>query len=388
MANSESLAAPRDPSDVTTAVQTRRWTWQWVLLALLMLVVLEIVARVEDRIAHGIPFMSRVASPNDMVWIHPEGARGRPNAHYQQWRLNNLGFRGPDMAQTPAPGTVRIITVGASETFGLYESPDQEYARQLEDSLRARATAVCVTPAPTIEVANAALPGMATPSMAVALNQVIRQAAPDVIVLYPSPGFYLNVRPPVATYGAVGSDSTLPFTNALRLRVVTRAARQARGLVSGPIRVQLRRVALARRTKELERHRFATVPAYRVTQFENDLRRAVGVAKSTGAHILLMGHANATMAAGFADRALVDAWVYQFPRATGEVLRQFHARAYELEREVARDSGIVFVDLPAALSGHEKTAFADFVHFTDAGAAMVAAAISDAVIPVLGCRSR
>ena len=109
-------------SDLTTAVQTRRWTWQWVLLALLMLAVVEIVARVEDRIAHDIPFMSRVASPNDLVWLHPQGARGRPNARYQQWRLNNLGFRGPDIAPSPASGTVRIITLGASETFGLTDA--------------------------------------------------------------------------------------------------------------------------------------------------------------------------------------------------------------------------------------------------------------------------
>ena len=382
------MTAPTDPSNVTPAVRSGRWTWQWVLLALLMLVVLEIVARVEDRIAHGIAFTSRVASPNDMVWLHPNGARGRPNARYQQWRLNNLGFRGPDIAPTPAPGTARIITVGASETFGLYESPEKEYARQLEDSLRARAATACGTHPPVIEVANAALPGMATPSMAVALDQVIRAAAPNVIVLYPSPGFYLNPRGPLPTFGPAGADSSLPFANALRFRVATRAARQARAIVSGPLRAQVRRIVLKRSIKRWENSRFTSVPPDRATQFDEDLRRAIGVARSTGAQVVLMGHANATMEAGFSDQTLLEAWVYQFPRATGEVLRTFHARAFELEREIARDSGVVFVDLPAALSGREKSAFADFVHFTDAGAAMVAATLADTVLPLLGCRSR
>jgi hypothetical protein len=283
---------------------------------------------------------------------------------------------------------VRIITLGASETFGLYESKGHEYARQLEDTLRARASTACVAHVPGIEVVNGALPGMATPSMSVALDQVVRQAAPNVIVLYPSPGFYLNVRPPTATFGTVNSDSALPSANALRLRVATRASRQVRALVSGRIRAVLRRVFLARRTGELEGHRYESVPLDRVTQFEADLRHAIGVARSTGAQVVLMGHANATMAAGFADRTLLEAWVYQFPRATGEVLSQFHSRAYELERQIARDSGVVFVDLPAALSGREKTAFADFVHFTDTGAAIVAATITDAVLPMLGCPSR
>lgn len=382
------MSAPKAPSVETAAVQTRRWTWQWALLALLMLLVLEIVARAEDRIAHGIPFMSRVAAPNDLVWVHPEGARGRPYARYQQWRLNNLGFRGPDITPKPAPGTVRIVTVGASETFGLYESPDHEYARQLEDTLRVRALTACAARVPAFEVVNAALPGMATPSMSVALDKVIRQAAPHVIVLYPSPGFYLNARPPIPTYGMAGADSALPFTNALRLRVAARVSRQARALVAGPIRAQLRRMVLARRIKRWNDTRFVTIPPARLTQFDADLRRAIGVAKSTGARVVLMGHANATMAEGFADQTLIEAWVYQFPRATGEVLSQFHERAYELEREVARDSGVVFVDLPAALAGREKPSFADFVHFTDSGAAIVATAISDAVLPVLGCPVR
>lgn len=365
-----------------------RWTWQWLPLALLMVLVLEVVARVEDRIVYGIPFMSRVRSPNDLVWLHPDGARGRPNARYQQWRLNNLGFRGPDITPTPAPGTVRIVTVGASETFGLYESAEREYARQLEDSLRTRVTTACVAPAPNVEVLNAALPGMATPSMALVLDKVIRPAAPNVILLYPSPGFYLNPRRPAPTSGVVGADSTLPFTNALRLRVAARAERQVRAIVSGRLRAYLRRIVLARRVRQWEHNRFRTVPPNRLSQFDSDLRTAVGVAKSTGATVVLMGHANATMADGFSDQTLVEAWVYQFPRSTGEVLREFHSRALELERELARDSGIVFVDLPAALSGREETAFADFVHFTDTGAAIVAGTIADAIFPVLGCGSR
>lgn len=381
------MTAPGNTPTVTTTGRTR-WTWQWVPLVMLMLVVLEVVARIEDRIVYGIPFMSRVVSPNDLVWLHPQGARGRPNARYQQWRLNNLGFRGQDMSPAPQAGTVRVITVGASETFGLYESPEQEYTRQLEDSLRARTSTACGPDAPRIEVANAALPGMATPSMAVALDQVIRQAAPNVLVLYPSPGFYLNVRRPTATFGAPGADSTLPFANALRLRVASRAVRQARSLVSGALRAHLRRIVLARRVRQAHRTRFTAVPTDRLRQFDSDLRNAVGVAKSTGASVVLMGHANATMAPAFSDETLVEAWVYQFPRSTGEVLREFHERAFAVEREIALDSGMVFIDLPAALSGREKNAFADFVHFTDEGAAIVAGAIAEAVLPVLDCQSR
>jgi hypothetical protein len=46
------------------------------------------------------------------------GQHGRPNAQYLKWKLNSLGFRGPELD----PGATRILCVGSSETFGQYES--------------------------------------------------------------------------------------------------------------------------------------------------------------------------------------------------------------------------------------------------------------------------
>ena len=53
----------------------------------------------------------------------PEGRRGEPYGHFGQWRLNAYGFRSPEISILPAPAMVRIAALGASETFGLYESP-------------------------------------------------------------------------------------------------------------------------------------------------------------------------------------------------------------------------------------------------------------------------
>jgi len=374
---------PDTPADGDTRP---RWTWQWLLLLALMLAVLETVSRVEDRIANGIPFGSRVISPNDLVWLHPGGARGRPGARYQQWALNSLGFRGPELSTVPAPGTARVVVVGASETFGLYESRGREYPRQLEDSLRARAASGCAAHATGVEVANAALPGMATPSMVRLLDQVVRKVRPDVVVLYPSPGFYLNAYPPRASVGPSGADSTLPARNTLTPRVVNRATRQIKALVPEPVKALARRIVVGRRNRDAGAPRFTGVPADRIAQFESDLREAVGVARSIRVPVLLMVHANATMEPGFSNAGLLESWVYQFPRATAETLVRFHQRAGDLERRIARDSGIVIVDLPSALHGHWRSAFADFVHFTDHGSAVVASALADAVWPLVNCR--
>jgi hypothetical protein len=350
-----------------------------------MIVVLEFVTRLEEWISHGVPVLSRVVSSGDLVLMHPDGARGRPGARYQKWGLNQLGFRGPEISPVPDTGTTRVVVVGASETFGLYESPGREYSRQLEDSLRASGAAACGTNAKPIEVVNAALPGLATPSMEVLVDDVVRTTQPDVIILYPSPGFYLNPRAPGPTRGAAGADTSLPFRNALRFRVFGRAERQLKALIPDPVKALLRQMVLNRRPVNQNTPRFNEIPPDRMTQFEGDLRRVVGVARSTGANVVLMGHANATLEPAFSDSVLIGAWVYQFPRATGKTLVDFHARAYEVEREIARDSGLVFVDLPAAFKDQWKGSFADFVHFTDAGAGIVAATLAETFRASLTC---
>ena len=350
-----------------------RWTWQWLLLAVPALLVMELVTRVEDRIAAGIPVMSRVASPADLIWLDTTGARGRPNARYRNWSLNALGFRGPGQAPTPAPGVRRVVVIGASETFGLYEAPGREFPRQLEDSLRARGC-------PRIEVVNAALPGMALPSTRQLLDRVVRGLSPAHVVLYPSPGFYLNRNAPAASVGAPGVDSGLPWERVLTLRSKERAVLQVKGLLPAPAMTGLRRVFLMRRNPAFI---VRSLPEGRLVQYESDLRAAVGTAKSLGVPVTLAGHVNATMAPGFDDPAMLVAWEYQFPAVTGEVLRDFHRAARDVSRQVARDSAVAWVDLADAFGDDWQGQFADFVHFTDAGAARVARRLATAVLPAV-----
>src|SRR5580704_16764560 len=101
-------------------------------------------------------------------------------------------MRGPDIPLAKPPGTLRVVTAGASETFGLYESPDREFPRQLEDTLRAR---LCGDP---VEVLNAAIFGMSLPTLEQDLRLRVRPLDPDVVVLYPTPVQYLNDAMPMS----------------------------------------------------------------------------------------------------------------------------------------------------------------------------------------------
>ena len=348
-------------------------------------IVLEITCRIEDRIANGIPLLSRVIEPAHLILLDTGGARGRPNARFGTWRMNSMGFRGPEFVFSRRPGSLRVVVEGASETFGLYEAPGQEFPRQLEDSLRQRTAALCgARSADAIEVINGALPGMALPSMVRHVASVVAPLQPDVIVLYPSPGFYLGVQPPRATMRPAASDSSLPAANALRLRVADRLRAQVKSLTPGIVLTSLRRRSIE---KEERQHpsgwKIRSVPEERVALFERDLRNAVGVMRQTGARVILLGHVNQTMFPDFNDTALLVAWEKQFPNTTGETLADFHRRAREISLRVARDSSVDLVDPTKALEGRWRQAFADFVHFTDLGAATIAGQLVSHLIAAL-----
>src|SRR5690348_16942167 len=130
-------------------------------LVLLFGLSLEVTARLEDWVRYRTPVLSRYRSQSDLIVRDEAGAHGRPNSRFQKWAINNLGLRGPDLAVAKGAATYRIATLGASETFGLYESPHLEFPRQLEDTLNriVRSGEFCGSAIHRVEVLNASMPG-------------------------------------------------------------------------------------------------------------------------------------------------------------------------------------------------------------------------------------
>ncbi|HXI22220.1 MAG TPA: hypothetical protein VNH46_14090, partial [Gemmatimonadales bacterium] len=150
----------------------------------------EITSRVDDAIRYGVPFWRTPDRERDLTMRDSLGLRGRPNGRYQKWILNRYGFRSPPMSALPRAGCPRIMILGASETLGYYESPGQEYPAQLADSLRRRTACV--------EVVNAAVAGLSLPGVQELWENWASRFRPAVVVVYPSPAFYLSTRGPSA----------------------------------------------------------------------------------------------------------------------------------------------------------------------------------------------
>ena len=343
------------------------WPWRTAGgLALLScaLLALEATTRVDDHaIRYGTPVLSPFRSQSDMLVRDVNGLHGRPRARFRQFVLNNLGMRGPDVAVLPSAGTSRVITLGASETFGLYEPEGSEFPRRLEACLNAMLENG-ERSSKRAEVLNAGLPGLTIPTSVQDLTLRLRHFLPDVVLLYPSPAQYLDDEAPVAARpdssgGGIGSGPSrwawLYPRSAGRVRDAVKAA------TPSPVATWLRKRQIE---QSLRQHgpdwRFDSWPRDRAEVLDRDLRHFIGVTRALGATPLLMAHANRFAPNSPRDEHMLVAWEKFHPRASGAVLVAFDSVARELVRRAGADSGVAVVDLPATFPAERSQLFADF----------------------------
>ena len=339
---------------------------------------LELATRLEDRVRFGTPVASNFTDQADLIVNDRDGMHGRPNARFRKFVLNNHGFRGPDITEAPAPGSRRVFAVGASETFGLGESPGREYPRQLEDSLAARDGLRRRLGIDRFEVVNGAMLGMSLPTLTQNVRVRLGRFRPSYVVAYPTPVQYLMDQQPVAAV----PDSTVEATPepTFRLRVLPRLHEQVKLLLPGPIATRLRAQAIAKSIREHPADWVLTaIPEDRVRAYDEDLRALVGAIRAIGAEPVLMAHVNVFSDVEPRDTRLLTAWRRFYPRASGDVLIAFDQRLRTVTCGVAADSAVTLVDVEPFLASPRRQWFADYSHFSDQGAGLVAGLVARAI---------
>jgi len=93
-------------------------------------------------------------------------------------RINNLGLRGPDVAATKAPGVRRVLTLGASSTFGFEDLDDETYPFYLQRLLDRRAGPG------RYEVVNFAVPHANSDQILAMFLLEGLALSPDVVTIY------------------------------------------------------------------------------------------------------------------------------------------------------------------------------------------------------------
>lgn len=109
------------------------------------------------------------------------GYRNRPNQRAFNMdapvTVNSLGFRGPEFAPGRQPGSLRILGLGNSITFGAGVADGETYLAHLESRLASR------WPEGRVEVLNAAMDGFTIRQYIPFLEEVLPKVKPDVVLL-------------------------------------------------------------------------------------------------------------------------------------------------------------------------------------------------------------
>jgi lysophospholipase L1-like esterase len=335
-------------------------------LAALVLFALEVCARLDDYVTFG-------ASPlgpynqESLYEVDDLGKRGKPFGRFEKWRLNSLGFRGPELNSA----RMRVVAIGASETFGLYEKEGGEFPRRLEEELNKGSSGK------DVEVVNVAYPGLRIRTFLKRFPEIVKKARPSFGILYPSPAHYIerqSVAPTRAQAAAVWSFGTADC------RVCGKARNVVKGVLPqwlrhGLIEIQVN-IQAARLERVLDR-----VPEGHIEDCREDLREFVRAMREADVEPVLATHATRFGSRlGANARAWLVAWRKFYPSLAGEGFLDLEARVNDTIRDVAREEQVLLVDIAAEMpTGSEY--FADYVHFTDKGSQVVAELIAARLLP-------
>ncbi len=92
--------------------------------------------------------------------------------------INDRGFRGRDFDEVAKPGTVRVVTLGASSTFGYHNRDDETYPALLERILNERCDGA------PFEVVNLGVPHLTTAQVLALFRNEALALRPDVVTFY------------------------------------------------------------------------------------------------------------------------------------------------------------------------------------------------------------
>lgn len=311
-------------------------------------------SRLDDWIQEGTPFFANPNRDHDLLAGETWGLHGKPHGRFRKWHLNAYGFRGPEIEKSPV--RPRVMILGASETFGLYESAGHEYPAQLAALL------------PDREVVNAALAGITLKSMIPYWDHWAGEFQAQTVIIYPSPLFYLDNEPPALPKNPTAKNGPAPW----RPRVQERVRDVYRTL---PQWVKKWREDWVLRGETEGRDAtwfFRTPPEDRLALFGDDLQTLVEHIRRRGATPILCTHARrATAPPEPEDEPFLRSMGMFFPRASGDIMVGFEVRANDVIRALAAKEKLGLIDVDRKMTGQRQW-FADLVHFNDPGAKAMA----------------
>jgi hypothetical protein len=336
---------------------------------------IELCARIDDVLRYGAPFTGKYDA-SILRETDREGIRHNvPGAAFEKWKINNNGFRGKDIAIEKPNGIKRIICMGTSETFGLYEEENYEWPAQLAKLLEEDGH---------FEVINASVVGMGLEHYRAYIERYVLKFRPDFMILVINPYFYFGsaYREGQNPNRAVGLNQELgqPIKNKnydFQFRVITKIKNSIKRILPGQI---LRNYQIYNMEKEVQISRnklkistlVDDVDEKILLEFWRNTEKIVDFIESNGIKVLLCSY---PALINESNKNLYPEIFFDGMRFNPElslkgmicVLGRFNSAIQAL----SESRNIYFVDnykkLPQAIEN-----FGDNVHYTNLGAEIIA----------------
>lgn len=281
--------------------------------------------------------------------------------------INRFGFRGPDFDSIKAPGTTRIILVGASTTFDPCALRDREtWGARLEQSLRELA------PARKFEVINAGVPGFPMLDQVIRLQTELYAFAPDVFVLYAGHGIVSAADAGLAKAESTQTPDAAPVSwpgeDWLRKhsRLYERLRSQAR--------TEAGKVAL-------DHAQWARAVDNSARDFERQLTNFTVIARSMGAKVVFAEVNRMTGERAPEQFSAAERTAWQMFGTPAEVIHAGYQRFDDVWQSVADRADATFITAAdMAITGAENFCPGDPIHFNTAGSAAMGRRLAEQLL--------
>lgn len=350
---------------------------------------MEVAARVDDLIKYGAPFFGEYIASRLRTRDIDRIKHNVPGSRFEKWEINDQGFRGPEISIT-RPGDVhRIVCMGASETFGLYENKGKEWPSQLADMLKKEKR---------FEVINASVVGLELRGYKAYLSKYVMKFQPDIVILMVNPFAYAagKYKPQkkseshsvtdVAILSGIKKNANAKFVLSgisPELRVLPKIKQTVKQALPQDIVSRYQTWNMIRQVRNIEKNRLNgigpldNIRSENIAIFKKDLRDLIHYLNEEKIRVVLCSY----------PVLISEANVNQYPAIFND-----HRRFYiELSlkglidvaekfnqaiNETAHSHHVDFVDLDMAVPNTIEF-FGDNVHYTDKGAQIVASKLRD-----------
>ncbi len=339
---------------------------------------MELCARIDDKMKYQAPLLGEY-SPDRLREKDQDGIRHNiPNSRFERWEINKFGFRGEAFAVEKPAGVKRVVCMGTSESFGLYEGAGKEWPSQLAEMLSDKGK---------YQVINASVVGLPLKQFAPYMEKYVARFQPDVVILYVNPYFYAQEK--LAQKNGGAEKTTEPQRRG-EVKAGPREKLSMTPRIAGKMKLAFKEVlpsavlkiyqywSMSREIRTIEgeelkgKEAVDTVPEKVLQSFREDLIRLVSFLTARNIQVVLSSYPVLISYENLEKHQEIFLDNRRFSimlslKGMIEAPRQFNLQI----ESVARELGTAFVDNAGGISSKIEF-FGDNVHYTNKGAQQVA----------------